>query len=124
MENMNGQAILNGQGHLKSSYSHEERIMKNGSSGSNSSKYWFISGTFSILRFPESKNSGKKIWQRFWSLKSPSGFNFNQQWVNVNNIAKQIMWNDFTSFLIIALNLVWNILKAKRKKAEIFTLNS
>lgn len=40
MENMNGQAILNGQGHLKGNYSHDDRIMKNGgSSGSNSSEY-------------------------------------------------------------------------------------
>lgn len=38
MENMNGQPILNGQGHMKGNYSHEDRIMKNGSSGSNSSK--------------------------------------------------------------------------------------
>lgn len=41
MENMNGQSILNGQGHLKGNYIHEDRIMKNGSTGSNSSKYRF-----------------------------------------------------------------------------------
>lgn len=37
---MNGQTILNGQGHMKGGYSHEDRVMKNGS-GSNSSKYRF-----------------------------------------------------------------------------------
>ncbi|CRK92929.1 CLUMA_CG006522, isoform A [Clunio marinus] len=37
MEPMNGQTLLNGQGHLKGCYSHEDRNMKNGSSGSNSS---------------------------------------------------------------------------------------
>ncbi|KAG5680623.1 hypothetical protein PVAND_010117 [Polypedilum vanderplanki] len=37
MDNINGQALTNGQGHLKGSFSHaDERIMKNGS-GSNSS---------------------------------------------------------------------------------------
>jgi hypothetical protein len=35
---MNG---LNGQGHLKGGYSHEDRVMKNGSTGSNSSKRQF-----------------------------------------------------------------------------------
>lgn len=51
MENMNGQTALNGQAHLKSSYSHEERGMKNGSSGSNSSEYRFSSSPFSLPSF-------------------------------------------------------------------------
>lgn len=38
MESINGQTILNGQAHLKSGYNHEDRIMKNGSTGSNSSE--------------------------------------------------------------------------------------
>jgi hypothetical protein len=41
MESMNGQSILNGQGHLKGNYIHEDRSMKNGSTGSNSSEYRF-----------------------------------------------------------------------------------
>ena len=53
MENMNGQTALNGQAHLKSSYSHEERGMKNGSSGSNSSKYRF-SSSFTLPPFSSS----------------------------------------------------------------------
>lgn len=32
-------SLTNGQGHIKGSYGHDERIMKNGSSGSNSSKF-------------------------------------------------------------------------------------
>lgn len=48
MESMNGQNILNGQGHLKASYIHEDRSMKNGSTGSNSSKYRF---TPSLIEF-------------------------------------------------------------------------
>ena len=54
MESMNGQAVLNGQGHLKGGYSHDERIMKNGSSGSNSSKYRFI------IHFPRNLSSTLK----------------------------------------------------------------
>jgi len=38
MDNINGQALTNGQGHLKGSFCHDERIMKNGSS-SNSSEF-------------------------------------------------------------------------------------
>lgn len=38
MDGLNGQALTNGQGHMKGSFSHDERIMKNGSS-SNSSKF-------------------------------------------------------------------------------------
>lgn len=38
MDNINGQALTNGQGHMKGSFSHDERLMKNGSS-SNSSKF-------------------------------------------------------------------------------------
>lgn len=53
MENMmNGQTIINGQGHLKGGYNHDERIMKNGSSGSNSSKYrlaWSLPGFWKVF---------------------------------------------------------------------------
>ncbi|XP_070498825.1 uncharacterized protein [Chironomus tepperi] len=37
MDILNGQALTNGQGHLKGSFSHDERIMKNGSSSNSSS---------------------------------------------------------------------------------------
>lgn len=50
MESMNGQAIVNGQGHLKN-YNQEDRMMKNGSTGSNSSEY----STFTIILLKKSK---------------------------------------------------------------------
>lgn len=85
MDCMNG--LTNGQGHLKGSYGHDERIMKNGSNGSNSSKFyrfsfrisWFIdvmkcffSSSYAINIYAhnvytytrEEKNEIESLWKR------------------------------------------------------------
>jgi hypothetical protein len=72
MESMNGQSILNGQGHLKSNYIHEDRSMKNGSTGSNSSTYRFLSFVNSIqFNFVSSFKTEKK---GSWKAKKEGSF--------------------------------------------------